>query len=131
MAENIIDNLGPLKPLVGTWEGQPGDDTAPSDDRGTEKNIYRERTVFEPIGPAQNHEQTLYGLRYFTQAFRLGESDAFHDEVGYLLWDAKEKMVIKSITITRGMTTLAGGKAEADSKSFKLTAELGSKTFGI
>lgn len=127
----IHKELGPLASLVGTFEGGTGDDTAPSDDRGTEKNKYLERTVFEPTGKVQNHEQVLYGLRYHTQAFRLGETDAFHDEVGYWLWDAEAKMIYKSITIPRGEILLAGGSAQADSRSFKLTAELGSKTFGI
>jgi len=40
------NELGPLAGLVGTWEGEKGDDTAPSDDRGTENNKYKERMVF-------------------------------------------------------------------------------------
>jgi hypothetical protein len=131
MNEEIAKNLGPLAPLAGIWEGSTGDDIAPGDDRGTENNKYRERTVFEPIGLVQNHEQSLYGFRYHTQAFRIGEADPFHDEVGYWLWDAAANQVFKCITIPRGEVILAGGTLEPNSKSFKLASELGSKTFGI
>jgi hypothetical protein len=77
------EELGPLGRLVGTWEGDKGDDVAPSDDRGTENNKFRERMVFEETGLVQNHEQNLYGLRYRTTAWRLGEDDPFHEELGY------------------------------------------------
>jgi len=54
-----LSKLGPLAPLVGVWHGDKGDDIAPSDDRGTENNKYREQMIFEPIGPANNHEQGI------------------------------------------------------------------------
>jgi len=60
-AEDLLKHLGPLAPLAGIWEGEKGDDTAPSDARGVERNRYRERVTFEPIGPVHNHEQCLYG----------------------------------------------------------------------
>ena len=125
------ENLGPLRNLAGIWEGGTGDDTAPSDDRGTEKNTYRERMTLEPFKPAENHEQKLTGLRYFTQAWRLGEADPFHDEFGYWIWDAQAKQLMKAIVIPRGMSVLAGGNVEPDAKRFKLSAAYGSKTFGI
>ena len=46
MTDEIIKNLGPLAPLAGIWEGNKGDDTAPSNDRGTETNKFRERVTF-------------------------------------------------------------------------------------
>lgn len=131
MDEKILNDLGPLCLLAGTWEGVNGDDTAPSDDRGTEKNKYREQMVFEPIGLTQNHEQALHGLRYHTQAWRIGESEPFHDEVGYWLWEAKAKQVMKCILIPRGVSAIAGGTVEPDARRFKLTAQEGSPTFGI
>lgn len=131
MNEDVLKNLGPLRHLVGTWEGRTGDDTAPSDDRGTEKNKYRERMVLEPVNAVENHEQKLFGLRYFTQVYRIGETEPFHEEVGYWLWNAREKQVIKCVTVPRGVVLLAGGPSEPDSKGFKLKAELGSPTFGI
>jgi hypothetical protein len=41
----LREQLGPLADLVGIWEGDKGDDVAPSDDRGSENNKYRERIV--------------------------------------------------------------------------------------
>jgi len=127
----IIANLGPLAPLAGIWEGDKGDDTAPADDRSVEKNKYRERLVFEPFGPVNNHEQELFGLRYSTVAWRIGEPDAFHEETGYWLWDKKEEMVMRCFIVPRGITVLAGGKVRSSDRTFKLSAERGSTQFGI
>ena len=123
--------LGPLAALEGTWEGGKGDDTAPSDDRGTEKNLFRERITFEPIPTVQNHEQTLHGLRYMTTAWRIGEPDAFHQEVGYWLWDPKARQVMRCFIVPRGVTVIAGGTVEANARSFSLSADVGSPTYGI
>jgi len=74
-----VDNLGPLAALAGVWKGNEGDDAAPDSDRlSTEKNLYRKILSLEPIGEINNHEQSLYGLRYATMAWRLGADDAFH-----------------------------------------------------
>lgn len=131
MSEEIIKNLGPLAALAGTWEGEKGDDTAPSDDRGTETNKFRERMTFVPFGPVKNHEQVLYGLRYSTTAWRLGEESPFHEELGYWLWDAKEKQVMRCFIVPRGVTVIAGGTVQPDAKSFELSADVGSETYGI
>jgi len=64
-------SLGPLAPLAGVWEGAAGTDVAPSSARATAVSRFRERIVFEPIGRVDNHEQTLFGLRYRTTAWRL------------------------------------------------------------
>lgn len=129
----MIDSnlLGPLAALAGVWEGDKGDDIAPSDDRRTENNKYRERLTFVPFGPVNNHEQTLYGLKYSTMAWRLNEADSFHEEVGYWLWDAKENQVLRSFMIPRGVTVLAGGTVQPNDKSFTLSAKAGSDTYGI
>ena len=129
--EQMRMNLGPLAALAGTWQGAKGRDDAPSDDRGAEVNLYRERLVLEPFGPVDNHEQHLWGLRYSTHAFRLGEGDAFHEETGYWLWDPASQQVLRCFVVPRGITVLAGGTAAADAKRFTLVAELGSATFGI
>ncbi|MBL7714297.1 MAG: FABP family protein [Bdellovibrionales bacterium] len=129
--EEIIQELGPLAALAGTWEGSKGEDVAPSDDRGTEENAFNERLTFEPFGPVNNHEQTLWGLRYQTTAWRKGEKDPFHEETGYWLWDPKEKQVLRSFMIPRGVTVLAGGTVEPKAKEFQLAADAGSDTYGI
>ena len=113
MNEEMLKNFGPLGPLAGTWEGGPADDVAPGAARQKVINPYRERMVLDPLSPVANHEQKLFGFRYSTQAFRLGETDPFHDEVGYWLWDPEEELLFKSVTIPRGMVLLAGGHAKA------------------
>lgn len=126
-----FEDYGPLAPLIGTWEGAVGDDTAPGDDRGTEKNSFRERLTLEPIGRVDNHEQVLFGLKYSTIAWRLGEENPFHQEVGYWLWDQKEEQVMRSFIVPRGITVLAGGTAKSDANELRMRADLGNPIFGI
>lgn len=128
-------NLGPLGPLLGVWEGDKGTDLAPSDKPENNRQLatskYRERIVFEPTGRVDNHEQTLYGLRYSTKAWRIGSPDPFHEELGYWMWDAASGLVIRTFMPPRGMTVLAGGKASATARSFSLEANAGDEVFGI
>jgi hypothetical protein len=132
MVDNeILKNLGPLAPLVGIWEGSKGDDIAPSDDRGIENNKYRERMIFEPISRTENHEQVLYGLRYSTTAWRIGEENPFHEDLGYWLWDVQDKQVMKCFVIPRGITIIAGGTVDANAKTFSISAKSGSNTYGF
>jgi hypothetical protein len=126
-----LKEYGPLGALIGRWQGDKGDDIAPGDDLGKENNKYREEILFEPCGATFNHEQRLMGVHYALHAWRLTETKPFHEESGYLLWDEKEKLIIRSTIIPRGMTVLAGGKAEADAKQFIVSAKLGSPVFGI
>ncbi len=128
-------DLGPLGPLAGIWEGAAGTDQAPSDKPETDRQLavsdYRERMVFEPTGRVDNHEQKLFGLRYSTRAWRIGSPDPFHEEVGYWMWDAASKLVIRCFMPPRGMAILAGGYAEPDAREFTLEAKSGSEQFGI
>ena len=130
-----IDELGPLAALLGTWTGGAGTDLAPStrqdDNRGLATSAYRERMVFEPTGRVDNHEQTLFGLRYSTTAWRVGADDPFHEEVGYWMYDPASKVIVRCFMPPRGMAILAGGSAEPDARSFSLEAVAGSETFGI
>lgn len=122
---------GPLAGLAGIWEGEKGKDLAPADDRSVETNLYKERLILEPMTRVDNHEQILYGLRYSTVAWRIGEDSPFHEELGYWLWDAKTKMILRCFVIPRGICVLAGGMSEPDAKQFQLSAKLGSETYGI
>lgn len=131
MSDDILSKLGPLAALAGTWEGDKGDDTAPAADRGTEKNLFRERITFVPFGPVDNHEQKLWGLKYATVAWRLGVEDSFHEETGYWMWDAAAKQVYRCFLVPRGIAVIAGGTVEPTATSFELHAELGSPTYGI
>lgn len=126
-----LELLGPLKNLIGTWEGDKGDDIAPSDDRQTEQSLFRERLVFEDVGLVDNHEQLLYGVRYQRNAWRLSNGNLFHQENGFWMWDSHSKQVFTSFTIPRGVTVLAGGSTTHDSNSFSVKADAGSETYGI
>jgi len=127
--------LGPLGRLEGTWEGERGNDVAPSDtpenDRKPVTSAYRERMVFEPTGRVDNHEQILFGLRYSTKAWRIGAADAFHEELGYWLYEPATGLILRCFMPPRGMTVLAGGTAPATAREFSLEARAGDEVFGI
>lgn len=128
---DAVNELGPLSKLVGIWEGGHGNDVAPSAERGSRTSRYRERLTFEPTGRVDNHEQILFGLKYATKAWRVDEPNPYHEELGYWMWDAGRKIVMRAFAIPRGITLLAGGHAEADAREFRLVSELGSPTWGI
>lgn len=130
MSEEIIKNLGPLAPLAGDWRSEKGVDTARIKSKETITN-YREQTRFEPIGPVNNGPQKLYGLRYSMTAWPLGSDNAFHEELGYWLWDKEHGQVLKSLMVPRGVVVNAGGSVDVDSKQFRLEAECGSETYGV
>ncbi len=131
MDEKLIAKLGPLARLAGIWEGDKGEDSAPAKDRGVEQNKFRERITFDPFGPVNNHEQELYGLRYSTTAWPLGAESPFHEELGYWLWDATERQVMRCFIVPRGVNVLAGGTVDENADSFELSAKVGSDTYGI
>lgn len=123
---------GPLAALAGTWEGDSGIDTAYSNSLGEViETPYRERAEFKPFGPVENGRQVLYGLDYRSAMWRGSEDDPFHTEVGYWLWDAATTEVTRCFVVPRGVTVLAGGRAEADATAFTLRATAGDETYGI
>jgi hypothetical protein len=127
-----LDRLGPLATLAGTWEGDQGLDVAFQHSRGEiGETPYRERITFNPFGPVENGSQALYGLDYRTSAWREGEDDPFHTEVGYWLWDGADGQVMRCFMVPRGSTILAGGLTTADATQFTMQAEVGSETYGI
>ena len=130
MSEEIIKHLGPLAPLAGTWEGNKGTDTSRIHSKETVTK-YREKATFTPIGPVHNGPQELYGLRYSMTAWPAGGDEAFHEELGYWLWDNEHKQVLRSFMVPRGVLVNAGGHVEVDDKAFHLEAECGSETYGI
>jgi len=124
-------SLGPLAQLAGKWEGNGGVDIAPGPDLGIMKTAYRETMILEPINEVSNHQQRLSGLRYSTTIWPEGEPLPFHEEVGYWLWDAENCQVMRSFTVPRGYTVLAGGTAEPTASQFTIRADVGSETYGI
>ncbi|HMC40713.1 MAG TPA: heme-binding beta-barrel domain-containing protein [Acidimicrobiales bacterium] len=127
-----FDAWGPLAALIGEWEGDEGLDISFNNEHGRiVETPYREKTSMKPFGPVDNGSQSLYGLDYRTAAWRGDEENPFHTEVGYWLWDAADRVVMRSFMIPRGSTILAGGEAEPDAKTFQMRAECGSEVFGI
>lgn len=130
-------NYGPLRFLIGKWESQglTGENQAPDPDRKMEHTKFRQTMTFEPIGDVGNHEQLLYVLRYHTKAWEEGEDapddKAFHEEVGYFIWDKAHRQVMKSFIVPRGIAVNAGGDGNENATEFKLSAVLGSNTYGV
>lgn len=127
------DLYGPLSFLIGKWDSvdNNGENRAPDPERNVENTKFRQEMEFTPIGDVNNHEQTLYGLRYSTMAWEEGDDEPFHEEVGYWLWDAENKQVMKSFIVPRGISVNAGGSTTPDAKKFKVEASSGSETYGI
>jgi len=127
---DTLANLGPLTPLAGIWESAQGSDAHPVAD-GTERNTFVERYELQPIDRQTNGPQLFYGLRYHTHIVKPGETETFHDQVGYWLWEPATKTVTLTLGIPRGQALLAGGKAEPDAAEFEVRARLGSEVYGI
>jgi hypothetical protein len=124
--------LGPLRGLVGTWEGEGGVDF--SFHHAEQESIetpYRERLTFSPFGPVDNGDQHLYGLDYRMSAWRGDEVDPFHTEIGYWLWCADSGTVMRGFMVPRGTVVLAAATTTADSREFTLRAEAGDPVYGI
>jgi hypothetical protein len=127
---NTLASLGPLAPMAGIWESQRGVDVAPKAS-GPRTQAFVERIELQPVDPGNNGPQLLYGLRYHTRMTKPGEVGTYHDQVGYWLWEPATEMVMHSLTIPRGQTVLAAGKASADARTFTLSAERGETAYGI
>jgi hypothetical protein len=124
MSTTIIDGVdyGPLAALIGSWQGNKGTDIAPEPD-GKENNSYYETLCFEAIGDVSNAEQqTLAALRYQQVVYRQSNQKAFHNQTGYWMWDAENKILMQSLTIPRGVCVLAGGSAETNQTSLRVEA---------
>jgi len=127
---HTLANLGPLRPMAGVWEGERGLDVKPKAD-GPRKQAYVERIELQPIDPVTNGPQLLYGLRYVTHIVKPAQVKTYHEQVGYWLWEAATSTVIHTLTIPRGMTTMASGRVAADARSFELAARQGAEDWGI
>jgi hypothetical protein len=126
---HALRHLGPLTPLAGIWEGR-GLDVHPVAE-GTEEDAYVERIELQPIDAQTNGPQLFYGLRYHTRIVKPDEVEAFHDQVGYWLWEPATGGLLQTLAIPRGQIAMAIGKASADAKSFELAALRGSEVNGI
>lgn len=91
---DTLANLGPLRRLAGTWEGQRGLDINPKAE-GPEQRQFYERIAMEPIDPQANGPQLFYGLRYHVHINTPEEDITFHDQVGYWLWEPATALCCK------------------------------------
>jgi len=125
-------HFGPLAALAGEWEGTGGVDVSfhHADNEAGETG-YRETITFKPFGPVDNGTQKLYGLDYKMAAWRHGEEDPFHTEVGYWLWCNTLQHVMRGFVIPRGSAILAGGAVDPAATSFTLRASANSDEYGI
>ncbi len=129
-----MSELGPLEPLLGEWEGNVGVDVSyhyPEDE--TAETGYFEKASFRRIPVVVNGSQTMHGMTYSMTAWRHGEEemDPFHDETGYILWDAEAGQVMRCFAVPRGIALLAGGSAGPEDRTLTFRAEPGSPTFGL
>lgn len=125
-----LANLGPLRRLAGIWEGQRGVDINPKAD-GPETREYYERIELQPIDPQANGPQLFYGLRYHLHVNTREEEIAFHDQVGYWLYEASTGLILQTLAIPRGQIAIAAGHAEPDAKQLVVKAERGQTEYGI
>jgi len=124
---------GPLAPLIGTWESDDdGIDISFHSDQGKlGETRYRERTTYDAVGPVQLGTRTLYGLDYRTQAWRVGEDQPFHTEIGYWMWDHEQQLVVRCFLVPHATSLIAGGHVTPDASTLTLSSSLGSPTYGI
>lgn len=116
-------DYGPLKGLIGTWKGDKGMDVSPEPD-GEERSPYYEEWHFEAAGDVDNAEtQVLTILRYHQKVFRKKNDKQFHDQVGYLTWDADAKTVTHTYAIPRGVSVVATGTAAEENGAVTLEFE--------
>ena len=132
--ENIdvdtLANLGPLRRMAGIWSGQRGVDVNPKAE-GPLTQAFIDRIELQPIDPQANGPQLFYGLRYHQHIVKPGEVETYHDQVGYWLWEPATGTVLQTLTIPRGQTAFAMGKATADATKFELMARRGATDYGI
>jgi hypothetical protein len=116
--------------MAGIWAGARGLDVNPQAD-GPERQAFIEHMELQPIDAQTNGPQLFYGLRYHTHIVKPDEVEAFHDQVGYWLWEPATGTLIQTLSIPRGQAAMAVGKAAPDAKTFRLQAVRGSTVNGI
>ena len=113
-------DYGPLTGLIGQWYGDSGMDIAPEED-GDDHNPYYETLLFEAAGDVDNAEtQELSIVRYHQVVARKRNDKVFHNESGYLLWDADNEALMLTFSIPRGVAIVANGRVETWSSGLVL-----------
>jgi hypothetical protein len=127
---DTLSNLGPLRPMAGSWKGAGGRDVNPKAD-GPERNDYYETFENKVIDRQLNGPQLLYGMSYEQFIENPEEEATFHSQVGFWLWEPATKTVSQTLSIPRGQIAMAMGFAEPDATEFELIATRGSTVNGI
>ena len=125
-------DFGPLTGLIGRWEGNKGMDVAPEPE-GIEENPFYETIIFSEVGGVRNAEsQDLVALHYHQVVSRKSDSEVFHNETGYWMWDRAEGVIMHSLAIPRAVSVLAGGKFKGGTPVvFDVAARLDDPDWGI
>lgn len=120
--QDIVD-YGPLKNLIGRWIGEKGVDVAPEDD-GPETNHYKEEMIIEPVRDVDNaEEQELVAVRYRQTVTRIRDEKLIHVEAGFYSWDADSQLLMKSLSIPRGVALVAGGDVRDEDNSLSISVK--------
>ncbi len=127
---DTLAHLGPLRGMAGTWQGLKGTDVHPVAE-GTETDRFVEHYDLQPIDAQTNGPQCFYGLRYHTHIVKPGETETFHDQVGYWLWEPATGNVFLTLSIPRGQVAMAVGRAASTDTAFELAAGEGVDGTGI
>ena len=124
----------PLAKLLGTWKGNLGIDLAPKPDED-ENNLYYEILVIEPVDiDIENaEEQELLAVRYNQIVREKSNDKVSHSETGYWIWNEKEKTVMNSFSIPRGLSVLAGGDVKFEDNELRINVSVkeGDTKWGI
>lgn len=127
----MLVDYGPLKALIGVWEGGEGTDVSP-EPAAIEENPYYETIVFEAAGGVTNAEtQKLAIVRYHQVVKRKRNDEVFHDQIGYWTWDSADNTVSFSLAIPRAVTVLAGGTYQPGSNELSVYASSDGPDWGI
>jgi len=126
---DTLANLGPLRALAGVWEGTKGLDINPGP--GPMSQVYIEHIDMQPIDPQTNGPQLFYGLAYVIRIVKPDAPEMYHHQVGHWLWEPATGQIIQTLSIPRGQSALATGKAGADAAQFEVSAVRGSLVNGI
>jgi hypothetical protein len=121
-----MNNDNPLTPLIGSWQGDKGQDIAPEPD-GIETNLFYETFIFSETDDVSNAEsQTLAAVHYRQRVRRISDDKLIHDETGYWMWDSETDVVMHSLTIPRAVCVLAGGNYhhEQETTTFTVSANI-------
>lgn len=119
-----IKDIGPLKGLLGKWQGSKGRDVAP-EPGDVERNEYYETLEFRLIGDVENAlEQELIMVHYELIARRVENDELLHHQTGYWTWDANDNSVCNSFVIGRRVSVIAMGEVvqEGDTLVFSVSA---------